>query len=265
MTVGVYGLGRFGRLWAELLSNSCSVVAYDRFHRLSIPQVTPVAEEDLLKTDALFLTVAISAIDEVCQRLAAMIARHREAAPLILDCCSVKIKPLEAMQRRFQTAVEILGTHPMFGPDSLHDLHHLPYPAEQNLKIVLCKGRISPQKMQLWRHQFSSLGMKVVEMTAEEHDCEAACTQGLTHLIGRILQNLHLRNTIMATNGYCRLQDLVTQTGNDSWQLFYDLHNYNPYSEEMRQNLLKSFNEICYLLNHEKTGKGDDRNTRTFN
>ena len=74
-------------------------------------------------------------------------------------------------------------------------------------------------------------------MSAEQHDREASYTQGITHFIGRVLGELKLESSDIATTGYRDLLDIVRQTCNDPWRLFIDLQKYNPYTGAMRKDL----------------------------
>jgi prephenate dehydrogenase len=42
---------------------------------------------------------------------------------LIIDTCSVKERPLEWMLEELPDHVQIVGTHPLFGPDSGQERH----------------------------------------------------------------------------------------------------------------------------------------------
>ena len=81
-------------------------------------------------------------------------------------------------------------------------------------------------------------------MDAHNHDREAATTQGITHYLGRVLAELKLADSEIATLGYRKLLDIIEQTCNDSWQLFFDLQLYNPYTKEIRTSLSRSLKYI---------------------
>ena len=97
-------------------------------------------------------------------------------------------------------------------------------------------------KIDLWRGYFNSMGLKVVEISPEQHDEEAAYSQGITHFIGRVLGELDLKGSSIGTTGYHDLLDIVRQTCNDPWRLFVDLQQYNPYTALMRQDLHQAIN-----------------------
>ncbi len=238
MTVGVYGLGRFGSFWAEFLSRSCDVVASSRSGERATPEgVRRGAAEEVFGLDVVFLCVAISAMEET---LAGM-AKHVSKSAVIMDTCSVKSYPMDLMKRILPPGVSILGTHPMFGPDSAKS-------GVEGLPMILCPGRIAEAGVETWKGFFSSLGLSVHVMEAAEHDREAAFTQGVAHYIGRVLKDLGIRESPIATMGFRKLVEIVEQTCNDPWQLFLDLQRYNPYTREMRTRLKKSLDSVMSAI-----------------
>ncbi len=234
MQIAVYGLGRFGAFWASLLSKSFEVKGYSRNpDRITPDGVARVDIDELLDCHVLFLCNAISSMESVLES----IAPRLKPGTLVVDTCSVKVYPVDLMMRYLPDSVEVLGTHPMFGPDSGKD-------GVKGLPIVMCKERISDEHYVLWKDVFRGLGLTVQEMTAHEHDREAAYTQGITHFIGRTLNELNLHPSSIATAGYQRLLDIIRQTCNDPWQLFLDLQKFNPYTSQMRQDLHKGLEKM---------------------
>ena len=74
-------------------------------------------------------------------------------------------------------------------------------------------------------------------MTPDAHDKGAAMSQGITHFIGRVLSESGISSTKINTLGFNELLGVIEQTCNDSWNLFKDLQNYNPYTAEMIEKL----------------------------
>lgn len=68
---------------------------------------------------------------------------------------------------------------------------------------------------------------RMVEMTCEEHDRQAASTQFVTHTVGRMLGAMELTSTDINTRGYEALLQLVANTTHDSFDLYYGLFLYN--------------------------------------
>lgn len=234
MKVGVYGLGRFGSFWAGLLSRRFTVCGYSRSSNRPTPAgVLRVSETQVLDCDILFLTVAISAMEEVVARIAPRV----DPGCLVFDTCSVKVHPINVMRRLLPEGVDIIGTHPMFGPDSGRS-------GVEGLPLVYCPVRATDDEISFWRTTFQELGLEVKDLTPEQHDREAAYTQGVTHFIGRVLDDLGLKPSTISTIGYSKLLEIIEQTCNDPWQLFLDLQHYNPYTADMRIALYASLQKI---------------------
>ena len=80
----------------------------------------------------------------------------------------------------------------------------------------------------------------MVEMGCAEHDQLAASTQFMTHTVGRVLGEMRLQPTAIDTRGYQSLLDLVDNTTNDSFDLYYGLFMYNQVGHNADGSSLKS-------------------------
>jgi prephenate dehydrogenase len=238
MKVGIYGLGRFGIFWAELLSEKFDVYGYNRSSLVKTPEnVSLVTENKILKCDVLFLCVSISSLESVLSKISDRI----KPGTVVFDTCSVKVHPVNIMKSILPENIGIIATHPMFGPDSGKN-------GVQDLPIVYIPVRVSTEYAEKWKNVFLEFGMKVVEITAKMHDKDAAFTQGVTHFIGRVLNELDLQESEISTKGYRSLLSIVEQTCNDPLQLFRDLQHYNPYTHAMRQELNDSLKKTMNML-----------------
>ena len=92
-------------------------------------------------------------------------------------------------------------------------------------------------------------------MSCDQHDREAAWSQGITHFIGRTLSELSLGDTELATTGYKTLLTVMQQTCNDPLQLFYDLQRYNPYARQMRMGLKGALDTVMDALKKQEEGR----------
>ncbi len=238
MKVGVYGLGRFGFFWSELLGQKFDVYGYNRTLSVSVPDnVSLVTEDEILQCNVLFLCVSISALESVLQNISSRI----KPGCLIFDTCSVKVHPVNLMKSILPESVDIIASHPMFGPDSGKN-------SVKDLPIVFIPVRDRSGYTDIWRKIFLEFEMKVIEITADMHDKNAAFTQGVTHFIGRVLNELNLKESEISTKGYKSLLSIVEQTCNDPLQLFRDLQHYNPYTHNMRQELNDSLKKTMDML-----------------
>lgn len=227
MTTCIYGMGRFGQFWAHELSKVLPMVGgFNRTPRELPPTIIPMDRKELYQADVIIICTAISSIKDILNQ----IAPHLKKGALVMDCCSVKVWPVQKMREILPDHIEIMGTHPMFGPDSGKE-------GIKGLPIVVSPVRINEEREKKWTDLFEKMGLDVIKMTPDEHDLEAAYTQGITHFIGRTLSEMGLEKSRIGTSGYMSLQRIVEQTCNDPWQLFLDLQKYNPYTEEMRSKL----------------------------
>jgi prephenate dehydrogenase len=241
-TVGLLGLGRFGQLAYQHLKPHGQLRAWTRDARKldGIPEATSF--EDAARADIVVLTVAISAMEETCSRL----APHLRPGALVVDTCSVKVRPVEIMQRHVPEGVGILATHPLFGPDSGRD-------GIRGLKIVLCPVRVAPDVYRLVRGFLDSLGLVLIEATPEEHDRQAARTQAVFHLLAQTLGRLGWGGESMATPGPEAFFRQISSVQQDTTQLFRDMQRLNPFAAEYRRQFLAALAEIDRELS--RTGK----------
>ncbi len=238
MTIGIYGLGRFGTFWGSKIAEygvgrGWTVAGFSRSSNRQIPSsMVRVDEEALFECDVVILCTAINSVEEVISNNSDRI----KPGTVIMDTCSVKVHPAGVMDKHLAPGVEILGTHPMFGPDSGKS-------GIDGLPIVISPIRCTGETRDFWISVFKAMGLEVNLMTPDEHDLEAAFTQGVTHFIGRVLGLLELKESAIATVGYRELIKIVEQTCNDPVQLFLDLQKYNPHTEEMRLKLKSALDE----------------------
>ncbi len=240
MEIGVYGLGRFGSFWARSLAEAgAHVIAFSRSEHQLPPGVERAEEDEVLNAEHLFFAVAISSFEDVLKRVGSRIGKNTA----VYDTCSVKIYPRKWMKENISEDNAIVATHPMFGPDSgANGLEGLP--------IAICPVRGEcPAEMEAL---FLSMGLRVLRMSADEHDREAAYSQGVTHFVGRTLSEMKMEPTPIATQGYKSLMTIMEQTCNDPIQLFYDLQRYNPYAKEMRLSLQVALEKVLNALRREE-------------
>ncbi len=246
--IGIIGYGRFGRLMARYLSGEVRVEVYRRGHKaLEQPHgVVFRSLEEVCRQRIVIPAVPISQMEGVLSEMAPHLSRNT----LVIDVCSVKVYPCRLMMKLLPENVSILGTHPMFGPDSAAE-------SLSGKKIVLCPRRIGLRPLHRIRAFLETRGLAVIETTPEEHDRKIAVSLGLTHFIGRSLSRIDARPMDIDTEGYQRLLRTLETVENDTWQLFEDMHRYNPYAREVREAFLTAAAAIHGNLDGY-VGGGDD-------
>ena len=240
--IGLIGYGRFGRLVVKNLSAKFEIFVYTR----SKDKEADIAEaggrlvslETACAQKVVVLCIPISAMQETLKQIAPLL----KPDAIVVDVCSVKVYPVRWMRELLPKSVDILATHPMFGPDSaaLSLAGH---------KIVLCPERIHPERYRKIKTWLEAKSLILIETTPADHDKEIAVSLALTHFIGRTLSAFGATPLNIDTEGYKRLLHILEVTNNDTWQLFEDMHRYNPYAKENRQNFLQAMEKIHQNLN----------------
>jgi len=233
-TIGIIGYGRFGRLLTDVLSVDHNVYFYDDNQQYAaLKHYRPLP--DVLACSVLFFCVPIHCFESVLRSVAPLIQ-----AETVFDVCSVKVLPEKWMMAHLPTSVNVICTHPLFGPDS--------YYCDSPNIIVMHPSRCSSEVFNYWSAYFSSLSWQVEQVTPQVHDQQCAYTQGVTHFIGRILGQMNLSDGVIATHGYRQLLNLVEQTCHDSLDLFHDMMTFNPYTQTMMQEVHESVTHITDQL-----------------
>jgi len=231
--VGIIGLGRFGLLLREILAPHFEVKSYD-------PKIESDKLDEVLQRTSIFIATPIRNFATVIEDIANKI----RSDATIIDVCSVKVYPVNIMLAKLPATVDIIASHPMFGPDSFH--------MKFAKKMMLASIRDQHQRYVFWKNFFTHLGVNVVEMSPDQHDQCAALSQCITHLIGRTLELLPAESTPLDTVGFTQLLDIMQQTCNDSWELFYDLQRYNPYSKATNQKLVSGMQELIKKIDEAR-------------
>lgn len=238
--IGIIGFGRFGKLMTRYLAEDCQVLVYDKNADSKGIEgrggVTATLAE-VCRQQAVILAVPISAMRDVLKQIRSQLS----PGTLVIDVCSVKMLPVEWMVELLPAEVEILGTHPMFGPDSARE-------SLEGGKIVLCRERLSQKRYDLIKTHLRSKGLAVIETTPDEHDREISVSLALTHTIGRALAEFGARPQQIDTEGYKRLLHILEVVENDTWQLFEDMNRYNPYAENKRTAFMGALQKISRKL-----------------
>jgi prephenate dehydrogenase len=242
-TVGIIGYGRFGQLWADALAPLVRTVVYDeKWEGAGKPVLPPTFASGTLKdvaaAEVLFLAVPISQLETCCSRLASEVP----ANTIVVDVSSVKVYPAKVMEAVLPGEQPLIGTHPLFGPDSVARLG-LP-----GRRIAFCSLRATAKQAEAVRWLLTALRLQIIETTPEDHDRQMARSQALVHLLGRTFANLKLEKQEMSTPDYESLLNINSLVNNDSWQLFFDMQRYNPYAAPMRRALRNSLEEIEELI-----------------
>lgn len=238
LTVGIIGTGDFTGLMTEYLAPYADIVVSSRSRDTGDAgfgaKFAPLA--DVLAQPIIIPSIPAQFFEEFFTQNAHLV----NPDALVVDVCSVKMKPLAVLERLLPKSCQILGTHPMFGPASVAKNGGI-----QGLKCVVSSVRIPEER--LARAQAfiqDTLQLRVINKTPEEHDREMAYVQGLSHYIGRVMDGMAIPESEISTLAYDDLLDMKKIQGGDSWDLFKSIIEENPYAKEVN----REFKKACETL-----------------
>lgn len=241
--ISIVGYGRFGKVLHRLIKDDFVVTIFNKSEikdKTEFTSNTVIAKDisDVYKSEVIFYAVPIEVFEEV-------IANHRkyfQKHHLLIDVLSVKMHPAKVLDKYLKSSrVQAMLTHPMFGPDSSKW-------GFEGLPLIIDQFKASQANYSFWKNYFKNKKLRVIEMSAKDHDRLAANSQGLTHFIGRLLDAYGLKPTPIDSLGTKKLLKVKEQTCNDSWQLFTNLQHYNSYTRTMRKKLGNKYDELYNKL-----------------
>jgi prephenate dehydrogenase len=238
--IGIIGFGRFGKLTAGYLAEDFEVFVFNRTDKsagIKKCGARPASLKKVCWQKIVILCVPISTLREVLVEIGPLLKKDT----LVVDVCSVKIYPARWMQALLPETVSILATHPIFGPDSAAD-------SLKGHKIFLSPVRIEKKQYQKIKIYLASKELVLIESTPEDHDEQTAVSLALTHYIGRTLSEFGAAPLDIDSEGYKRLLHILEVVEHDTWQLFYDMHHYNPYALEKRAAFIQALQKIYEQL-----------------
>lgn len=235
LEAGIIGFGAFGQLAARHLVGPMRLWIYDCAWqpgcKTDVPGLIITSLAEAASRPIVVLAVPVSALEEVV----AAIVPYLQPGAMVLDVGSVKVNPAEIMRAGLPPSVEIVATHPLFGPQSAVN-------GIEGLKVALCpvRGRRWPLVVAFLRR----LGLQVVMTTADEHDRECAIAQGLTHLIAQLLKRMEPLPRKMTTPSFDLLMRGLNMVRHDAPEVLNAIERANPYASDVRERFFTLVKQI---------------------
>jgi prephenate dehydrogenase len=227
-SIGLFGFGAFGRLIARHLHRHFRLVVSDPALAPGPPIFANVRAGTLAEAAACDLIILAMPMGALAPALADL-RPHLGAGTVVVDTVSVKVEPARIMLDGLPADIEIVGTHPLFGPQS----------AKAGIRghnIALCPVRAKARTVRrIAGFLEAELGLRVVLATPGEHDREAAVVQGLTHLIAKALVRMEPLPSQMTTASYELLMQATEMVRHDADGVFTAIEQANPFAAEARE------------------------------
>ncbi len=176
------------------------------------------------------------------------IAPYLQKGSLLMDVTSVKELPAEIMQKHVPEGVEVLPTHPMFGP-----------------RIRSLEGQVivlTPQEKGTWYPRvvefLNSEQARILETSPEIHDRMMSIVQGLTHFayicIASVIERMQVdvkESRKFASPIYSLMLDMIARIVAQNPYLCYSIQTQNRYIREVHETFLETFHDLKSMVDQE--------------
>ena len=228
-------------------------VGFFEGHGWSVDVSDPDADDTVPLEDADAYDVVVVAVPiEVTPDVIEEVASHMSDG-LLMDVTSVKEEPIEAM-RAAPEDVEILGTHPMFGPTVR---------SMRGQTVIVVRERVGELTERVVG-AFYEAGANVQETTAREHDEMMSVVQGLTHYslvsIGGALERLDFDvedSRRFMSPVYEIVLDFVGRVLNQNPELYADIQMNQPVGD-VHDALIETAEELADAVERGDNGAFED-------
>ncbi|PZO02978.1 MAG: prephenate dehydrogenase/arogenate dehydrogenase family protein [Hyphomicrobiales bacterium] len=242
-SIGLLGFGAFGQLMARHLQPHLPLVAFDAARTIepdgSGRGLVPGGMAEVAACDIVILAVPVDALAEAI----ATLRPYLRSGTVVLDVGSVKIEPARLLLAGLPDDVEIIGTHPLFGPQSARD-------GLKGLKIALCPMRgDSVRRIAAFLRR--TLALDVILTTPDAHDRDMAMVQGLTHLVAKILVRMEPMPRRMTTRSFELLMQATEMVRHDAPGVFLAIEQANPHARAVRERFFAHAEALTQALERE--------------
>ncbi len=229
----VGGTGRMGSWFADVLERVGSEV----FRVGRKTDLTPA--EIAAMCDVVVISVPIRDTVKMIQEIGPLVSEDG----LLMDLTSIKKKPMETMIE--YSRAEVVGAHPLFGPDTASG-------PEQ--RVAVCPGR-GERGLGWLLGVLRSVGSRVTILSPERHDHLMGLVQGVNHFSTLALA-LCIRQSGLAfeellecsTQTFRHRLDRIRAITEQQSELFESLLMDNPPAAEFIDQYLKAAGELAMII-----------------
>lgn len=193
------------------------------------------------EADVIILSVPIDVIENVVIEIAPFLKK----GSLFMDVTSVKEKPTEIMQKHVQEGIEIIPTHPLFGP-RIRSLD-----GQVVVLTPLVKGEWYEKVYKFLENEKT----RILVTDPKEHDKMMSIVQGLTHLayigIAATIERLQIdvkESRKFASPVYGLMVDMIARIVAQNPYLYYSIQTQNRYIKETHETFISVYEELHDMI-----------------
>jgi prephenate dehydrogenase len=238
-SVVIIGYGRFGKTFASLLKRHCRIFIIEKKKNI-IPErgIKKIPLEEIRGKNFIILAVPINQVENIVQQIAPFLSNNS----VVCDVCSVKEQPILQMKKYLSKAISIIGTHPLFGPDSVGGIKN----------IIVCPARISKNRLQDFLMILKESSMIPEKMSALQHDELIAHSLFVAQFIGRSLSEINLPSEKITTLNSTMLRHIAHTSVRDSMELFCDMYRYNRFAKKIPIQIITAMKQLMKKIQIER-------------
>ncbi|TAL73008.1 MAG: prephenate dehydrogenase [Rhodanobacter sp.] len=234
MIFALFGYGRFGRAFADLLGqtgHTVRVIDAQADVPAALAGGSPAAALD--GADWVVLAMPVPHLEAALRELRPLLTPQHT----VIDVGSVKQHPCQLLDTYLGAAIPHVGTHPLFGPLSIA--------RNEPRRTVICASAQHPETASRTRALFASLGCSVIDKDPAEHDHAMAKTHALAFFIARALVEMGVGDDLsMAPPSFLGLANMLAAVRGDAGHLFAAIQRENPYAGAARTELIEHLERI---------------------
>lgn len=250
LSFGVIGYGQFGKFIHQLIVRYLPQNPVFVFDQNKDDTEDPAHSlQQIAACKVVFLAVPISEYAPLLDEL-----KHRIGADtIVVDVATVKVHT-NRLLKESGLACGYIASHPMFGPESYRKMQE----QVAGFRIVVTDHTLDQKIYSKMKAFFHRLGVRLIEISADQHDRDLAETLFLTHYIGQVVANAGFLRTEIDTVSFGFLMDAVDAVKNDS-ALFDQVVRFNPYCAQVIEKFDESDRKIRRkMLEQSAANRGED-------
>lgn len=223
-TIGIIGYGTFTNLMLKVFEEympKVKVKVYSRSQEIDNEII--FSFEEVAECDFIIPSVPISAFENTIIDL----VPHLKSGTTIIDICSVMVHPRNVMLKHLPKEINIICTHPNFGPES----YRLNGNSVKGLNFIIDYVRATSHAQNIFDSFLKMLEVNIIKLTAEEHDEQVGVPHFVSMFQGILVNELGLKRTEFGAASTQRMFDMAEGVGKDI-QILRDMYHYNPFCKE---------------------------------
>ncbi len=241
-SIGIIGYGKFGLLLETLLVKVDSSIDLKIYYRKEVKVSKRFSSlNEVINSDLIIPAVPIREFENVIKTISEKV----KSDSIVMDVCSVKDYPIKIMKKYLPQSITIIGSHPLFGPQTVHKLKN----RSAGLNMVMQFVRGEKNKYENVKSIFKKLNLKIIEIDSDSHDKFVAKSQFPAHVIGNFAHGFGMSSQLTDTKSNEVLNDFLEIIQPDP-KFLKDIYRFNPYAKKEFAKIEKSFKSVIKMIKH---------------